>query len=343
LKKTAFILIIASWFFTQGFAQNVQVTCVGDTAMRYVISGSHKDMLFHWKPEGGKFATSDTLNDTIFVNWNEPGEHYLSVYGEYQGCFTNVKELKVNLKASPILTLGANVEMCQFERHTFEVDTSFKTVVWHDKSIGRMYTSDTTETVWARVSDRFGCETMDSARVTMHLAPSVNLGKDTFLCGYDELILNAYSEDATSYHWNVQDKSGFDKTTSEITISKGDKIYAVAVENSFGCANYDTIHISKCPWPFDASKLPKAFTPNGDGKNECWYLDGLAEDYPDAIVEIYDRGGRLIFQSERGFKKPWCGNNQASGEILPMDNYYYIINLNDKNNGTANGSVLLVR
>lgn len=48
-----------------------------------------------------------------------------------------------------------------------------------------------------------------------------------------------------------------------------------------------------------------------------------------------------VFESE-GYKSPW--NGTFKGELLPMGNYYYILNLNySKQPEIFKGAILLVR
>jgi len=86
-------------------------------------------------------------------------------------------------------------------------------------------------------------------------------------------------------------------------------------------------------------EIPTAFSPNGDGVNDTWEI-GRMELYPDAIVEIYNRWGELVFRSSRGYSNPWDGTRNGRG--VPMDSYHYIIDLK---NGTkpVTGSVTIVR
>jgi gliding motility-associated-like protein len=86
--------------------------------------------------------------------------------------------------------------------------------------------------------------------------------------------------------------------------------------------------------------LPSGFTPNNDGKNDVWNIPGI-ENFPGAIVEIFDRWGILVFRSEPGYPKPWDGT--SNGKEAPMDAYYYVINLNKPGLKTLNGSVTLIK
>lgn len=72
-------------------------------------------------------------------------------------------------------------------------------------------------------------------------------------------------------------------------------------------------------------KIPNAFTPNGDGINDTWVLTHL-EDYPNSIVEVFNRYGKSVFISKGGYSKAWDGT--LNGSPLPVSTYYYVINLN---------------
>ena len=71
--------------------------------------------------------------------------------------------------------------------------------------------------------------------------------------------------------------------------------------------------------------VPEIITPNNDGKNDFWIIEGL-EFYPDATIEVYDRWGKRVFYSDIPDIE-WDGT--FNGKELPMESYHYIINLNN--------------
>ncbi len=309
----------------------------------YNISGG-EGMIFHWEIEGGYFANKDTLNDTIYVVWNGIGEHRLRVYGEFEGCYTDYRELLVQLKHPPIVDIGGDVAFCQGESYTFQVDSGYSTIEWHDKTLGRWYTTRKSETVIVKVTNNYGCAAFDSAKVTVYSLPIVDLGPDTILCGNDVVRLDAYNSNNISpiYKWNVLDFKGFEITDPDVEVSKPGK-YFVTVTDAFGCVNSDTININECPVHFDKTKISTIITPNNDGKNDTWKIEGLSENYPDVIIEIYDRWGRLVYRSEKGYPEPWNGKDKVTNKDLPMANYFYIIYLNKKGAGVITGTVCITK
>ena len=69
--------------------------------------------------------------------------------------------------------------------------------------------------------------------------------------------------------------------------------------------------------------IPGGISPNGDGINDTWNIQGL-EDYPGTKVSVFDRWGKKLFFSTSA-SEPWDGT--FDGKELPTADYYYIIEL----------------
>ncbi len=68
---------------------------------------------------------------------------------------------------------------------------------------------------------------------------------------------------------------------------------------------------------------PRFFTPNGDGYNDTWHVEGI-ETRPLATIYIFDRYGKLLKQlSPLG--EGWDGT--YNGELLPATDYWFKITL----------------
>ena len=62
---------------------------------------------------------------------------------------------------------------------------------------------------------------------------------------------------------------------------------------------------------------------NGDGTNDTWIIKEI-EKYPENEVTVFDRSGRVVFQS-KNYKNTWDG--RLSGLPLAENTYYYTIKL----------------
>jgi gliding motility-associated-like protein len=71
---------------------------------------------------------------------------------------------------------------------------------------------------------------------------------------------------------------------------------------------------------------PRFFTPNGDGFNDVWLINNLAA-FPNSTINIFNRFGKLLKQ----FNSPSQGwNGIFNGEALPSDDYWFTLNIEDR-------------
>ncbi len=125
--------------------------------------------------------------------------------------------------------------------------------------------------------------------------------------------------------------------TSDITVSPEEKTtYFIEVRGE-KCTASDLLTIEVYP----PIIIPNGFSPNGDGKNDRWYIKGIAY-FPTAEIKIYNRWGNIVYHYTSGYDEPWNGID-LSGSELPIATYYYVIDVNDTKNQKFNGSVSILR
>jgi len=84
--------------------------------------------------------------------------------------------------------------------------------------------------------------------------------------------------------------------------------------------------------------IPNAFSPNGDGFNDNWIIEGL-ELYHNVEMRIFDRWGSRVYYSPNASDNPWDGT--FDGRHLPIDSYHYVIDLkNDEDIETGNVTIV---
>jgi len=185
------------------------------------------------------------------------------------------------------------------------------------------------------VGDVNGCTVTDSIYLSIRELPVFDLGPDTTLCGQEGLILDA-GDDGSIYSWSTGD------IEPQITIYQGEKQeISVIVESQYGCISMDTIVVEECNVVFYFRDIPTAITPNDDGKNDFWNIEKLAG-YTQAVVEIYNRWGTLVWRSGPGYSAPWDGRD-AGGDLVPMDSYHFVILLNSGSVDRVTGIVTVIR
>ena len=105
-----------------------------------------------------------------------------------------------------------------------------------------------------------------------------------------------------------------------------------------------TVTISLAP---STLVIYKGFSPNGDGSNDEWVIDGILF-YPDNKVQVFNRWGNLVYK-ETGYDnqtKVWYGQSNegwiVGDNILPDGTYFYMVDLGDGSD-IHSGYVMLKR
>ena len=171
--------------------------------------------------------------------------------------------------------------------------------------------SGTNVTTWSVFTD--GCLSQNPVNFQL---PNFELDSDTSLCFDEELNLNYSSFGFDSYEW-----IGENNNTSLITI-KEEGTYTLEVGKNF-CLVRDEIEVNfeECdsiinhPIPQYSIYLPNVITPNNDGINEYFVINGFNEVHS---LNVYSRWGKEVYDSP-DYDNTW----QAEG--LNDGTYFYII------------------
>ncbi|MBK9317773.1 MAG: gliding motility-associated C-terminal domain-containing protein [Bacteroidetes bacterium] len=149
--------------------------------------------------------------------------------------------------------------------------------------------------------------------------------EDSLVCSGASIQL--YSEGGVSYLWSGP--NNYSSTLQNPSISSfsslNSGLYTVVVSSSDGCTGSSNLNLT-----IDQTTcffIPSVFTPNNDGINDQWVIDGIWQ-FPNCVVRVLNRWGQELFQSN-GYANPWDG--KFDGENCPIADYYYIIDLQ---NGT---------
>ncbi|WBX77665.1 HYR domain-containing protein [Tenacibaculum ovolyticum] len=141
------------------------------------------------------------------------------------------------------------------------------------------------------------------------LVCTVDAGTDFDITEGDEVTLNAVISGAGIIEWSPS--VGLSSTTIANPIASPTETttYTIRFVNTEGCVAEDTITVFVTLLEKDETKY--GFSPDGDGINEYWEIDGI-ENYPNNQVLIYNRWGDLIFET--------TGYNNASNVFRGIAN-----------------------
>lgn len=191
------------------------------------------------------------------------------------------------------------------------------------------------------LEDEMGCV---GPAITINL-PAVNTTIAQFgldpLYGNAPLAVNVYqlSHNATNYEWYVNgDFVG--NSLSNYTLPNGGEYTFELVAWQYDPACADTFSMGVFVTEI---VIPTAFTPDNDGVNDTWEIQGFTEYLPKATVKIFNRWGDLLYEVKDGKypQYPWDGT--FNGEKLPTGSYFYLIEPNNYKEAEWKGTVSVLR
>jgi gliding motility-associated-like protein len=134
------------------------------------------------------------------------------------------------------------------------------------------------------------------------------------------------SQNADTYAWDFGDgNTSAGRDPQHRYALPGSYRVSLTVTNNIGCTD-STSQAWLLVVPDKVLRIPNAFSPNGDGVNDRWEVEGLRA-IPGCRVEVYNRWGQQVFASV-GYERPWDGT--WHGKQAPVGTYYYVIRAKPK-------------
>lgn len=166
------------------------------------------------------------------------------------------------------------------------------------------------------LSNTAGCQYVAKEMITVHPPAAADAGADKKILEGTFTTLNG-AGDGVSFSWSpakglddpqqAQPRASPAKTTA----------YTLTVTTAGGCTATDTVRVEV----LEKLIIPSAFTPNSDGLNDTWDIQGITG-YSEALLKVFNRWGTAVFES-RGYPLPWDG--RSGNKPLPGGTYYYLI------------------
>lgn len=296
---------------------------ISDGAIDVTVSGGTIPYNYQWS--GASTATTEDLTNIL------NGTYYVTVT-DTNGCV--IADTVILLPTQTVIAnAGNDTTYCQSGTLTLTA-TSVNGVNYEwfempsNTSIGTTATVTTlpvgAASYYVVVDNGTGCADNDTINVTANPLPTANAGPDhTIITGTTVNIGGSPTTSTTGGTINWTPLPGLDNATAanpnaNPTVTT---TYVVTVTSPQGCTASDSTLVTVLP----TIVFPDGISPNGDGANDEWIIDGI-EIFPNCVVEVYNRWGELLFQSV-GYKEHWKGTYK--GKELPVGTYYYIIDLKD--------------
>lgn len=203
------------------------------------------------------------------------------------------------------------------------------------------YPSNTTTYTLTVTNTASGEKDTDAIIITVYNA-TVSAGSDVTIDQGQTTTLHAQvTNGCTGVYWTPTTNINNQNTAAPDVFPVNTTTYHVEAVYTFKggptCYAYDDVIVKVIP----GKKLffYNTFTPNGDGANDVFYV-GNIEQYPDNVLEIYNRYGQKIF-TKTGYSNEWNGTYE--GQEIPGGTYFYFLDTKSPAGGTYKGSVTIIK
>ena len=192
----------------------------------------------------------------------------------------------------------------------------------------------TTFTVF--VTDSNGCTASDNLTVYVGQPPYVDAGPDREIEWLDEVRLFGSTEGETFWWTPAENLSCSDCQFPEvISTEPGWYVFHALDEN--GCEGKDSTYVDI----FFPVYVPNSFTPNNDGNNDAFFVQG--ERLQGYILSVFNRWGERVFYSEDP-EEVWDGTSKNGTHYCPDGVYLYTLRYEDSRSALLlKGHITLIR
>lgn len=181
------------------------------------------------------------------------------------------------------------------------------------------------------------CSISRSFTVIVAQALNVNAGNDVTILSGASTQLNGTGPSGT-YLWTPSTGLSSTSILNPVASPAVTTTYTLRITTQAGCTNTDDVKVTVIPY---CLKPLNAFSPNGDGINDKWFVtNGNCTN--NIKVLVFNRYGSKVYESN-DYKNTWDGTYK--GDPLPDATYYYQINftLIDGSVRTLKGDVTILR
>ncbi len=184
-----------------------------------------------------------------------------------------------------------------------------------------------------------GTYTSNPVEITVRTLSNVSINNSVIICKGESAQLTAGG--GNEYKWTPTTGLNYDNIPNPVASPTQTTEYTVVIKDGYGCTATASVTVSVL---CDTLDIPNGFSPNNDGTNDTFVIDGI-DQYPGNVLFIYNRWGNLVYKKKE-YANEWDGRSNVNGvmfgEQLPNGTYYYILDLN-LDQKPINGFVVLRR
>lgn len=216
------------------------------------------------------------------------------------------------------LTLENKFGTIQFWESSNDEGTSWSTI---NNANEHYITSQLESTTLYRVLVKNGIcpsDTSNEAQVTVAPLPIVDAGEDVEIIEGDTIQLNATG--GVTGVWMPGGSMSDSTIHDPLIFPQVTTVYTYSAISMDGCIDSDKIlvTVNDPPEPFS---IKNTITPNGDGFNDTWIIEGL-EQFSSTAVKVFNIYGKEVY-SNPDYQNEWGATYKE--KLLPNGTYFYIV------------------
>ncbi|MCX8149819.1 gliding motility-associated C-terminal domain-containing protein [Thermaurantimonas aggregans] len=257
------------------------------------------------------------------VKYPQHGTYYVQVQLWYDGDSITTMGDSVKVLPVPQVDLGfTDTLLCRGESVLLDASQGFPaSYLWSTGSSDSTLSVNQSGRYWVQVSTP--CGTVSDTVIVSVIDPPEMKVHDTAVCFFGPVLYDVLADSAT-YLWS-------DGSTSPTFAPRQMGNYWVEVTNPCGGYRQDfRVELQNCETTL---YIPNAFTPNGDGRNDCFQVVG--DNLSSYQIQVFSRWGELVYESD-DVSQCWDGTHR--GRPVPDGVYLYVIRHTDRH-----GAVMPVR
>lgn len=301
------------------------------------------DVIVSWDDDPSIISGTDGKLITVapVFDENEKWDYYTKVYNvraSYSICPEMVVPVKVLVNRPLTGEIVAPSVICEGAIATIDA-TSYRAdeYMWNSTDdlsadsvkLATIYVKPEETSTYYLTMKRGMCQAIDEVTVAVAQKPEI-VSVDSLSYNKRDVVV---SGGATPYTYWLDDNAATASVNSTFEKVEYGNHMAYVIDAS-GCTA-SAMFVVKAP----EFKIPKILSPNSDGVNDFFTTEVIREAYPNAVVKIFDRWGKLL-ATYKGEDQGWDGT--YNGNPMMSTDYWYEIEIEELNK-TYTGHFTLMR
>ncbi len=297
------------------------------------------------------WSPAATLNNATIANpvatpTAQVTKYIVTVTNNNVNTCSNTDSVKITLRPAPVFTVSPPKSTCLGTAVQLSA-AGGDTYLWNpanlvsNAAIPNPSSTATSTTNYSVTITESNCNVSATlfTTVTVNPLPVVNASRSNDIdCSIE--FANLLASGATQYTWSPATGLSSNSIYNPVAKPTATTQYTVTGNNSFGCSDSDTVTVAVNKTGASSYFMPNSFTPNGDGKNDCFGIKywGIIEQLE---FFIYNRYGEKVFYTNDP-NKCWDGLYKSK-RPEPGNYVYYIKAKTACGNVEKKGNVILIR